>query len=113
MIREVNLLGNHRPVMFGRSLFPQDFLTGKYRYIFAYLFHRPLGELLFKIKGIERQELQIARILPHHLEYQQATKHLKSPLPPCLWARRSILTLPAGKVMVMDVLFPELIQQHV
>lgn len=83
-LREIVLLGNNRPWLLGRTVIPQETLTGPDRALVD-LGTLPLGRYLFSSGKLTRDFIHIGR--------QDA-----------LWARRSRLRL-AGKPLLLTELF--------
>lgn len=85
IIREVELIGNNCPVVFARSIIPKTKDTAKILAIGA----KPLGEILFNDKKIQRGDLEISKNLS-------------------LFARRSIFKIKDTKILVMEIFLEKL-----
>ena len=85
IIREVELIGNNCPVIFARSIIPETKDTAKILAIGA----KPLGEILFNDKKIQRGNLEISQNLT-------------------LFARRSIFKIKDTKILVMEIFLEKL-----
>jgi len=108
-IREVLLLADGRPVVFGRSLLPRGGSRGTWR-----LFHRrgsrPLGEDLFNNPRIRRTKLRSTCLDCRDARYHcvQSAAAL-SGAPGQLWARRSLFVLDKRPLMVSEVFLPAIL----
>jgi chorismate lyase len=96
LIREVELLGQGKPWVYARSVFPVGTLSGPQRQLKG-VGSRSLGSLLFSDPTMQREPLQIAQL------------RLQGGAP--LWARRSVFRLAGKPLLVCEVFLPEL--QHV
>ncbi|MDD5036219.1 MAG: chorismate lyase, partial [Methylococcaceae bacterium] len=63
LVREVVLHCEGRPLVLARTVIPPRTLRGRHRGL-AHLGERPLGEVLFALRGLQRQSLELARIEP-------------------------------------------------
>lgn len=107
-VREVLLLADGCPVVFGRSILPRGHARGAW-----HLFHgigaRPLGAALFADPAIRRGPLLSARLdrrdKRYHLAIAAAGLQGAS-APPTLWARRSLFRLRERSLMVSEVFLP-------
>ncbi|KEA62421.1 Chorismate--pyruvate lyase [Marinobacterium lacunae] len=94
LIREVLLCGNGVPWVYARTVIPVDTLRGRHRTL-KMIGSRSLGSLLFKDPGMQRDPLQIARVLDD-------SGHR-------YWARRSIFHLDRKPLLVCEVFLPPLL----
>ncbi len=109
-VREVLLLADGRPVVFGRSLLPRRNVRGAWN-----LFHgmgaRPLGAALFADPAISRSPLTCKRFDARDARYHRARSalslHAASASLPCdLWARRSLFCRHDRALMVSEFFLP-------
>lgn len=110
-VREVLLLADGRPVVFGRSLLPRRDVRGAWN-----LFHgmgaRPLGEALFADPAIRRSPLSCRRFDARDARYHRARSALLAwpdgagALPRELWARRSLFRLHGRALLVSEFFLP-------
>jgi chorismate--pyruvate lyase len=107
LIREVLLMGDHKPVVFAHSVLPRTSLRGAWNGL-GRLGNKPLGATLFANPKVKRTPLSYKKLTPSHVLYQQATQHL-SQKPSYLWARRSIFSLNCASIMVTEVFLPQLL----
>ncbi len=97
LIREVELRCHGQPVVFARSVFPVEALTGSLRHL-RQLNNESLGSLLFANPAMRRTPFEVAAIdgdsnyLPAHL-HQSA---------PC-WGRRSRFSINGKSLLVSEV----------
>lgn len=97
LIREVALLISDQAVVFARSVFPHDSLTGSLAHL-RKLQNKPLGAILFKHPGMHRSPFELAQIAGN-----------SSYLPPSLhqagaaWGRRSRFVIEGKALMVSEV----------
>ncbi|MEH6471388.1 MAG: chorismate lyase [Halopseudomonas sp.] len=96
LVREVRLIGVGQAWVHARSLIPATTLTGRHRKL-AYLGNRPLGEVLFKDRSMQRGAIETARV-PLYSSNSQA------------WARRSVFLLDQKPLLVSEVFLPRLLQ---
>lgn len=80
IVREVELMGEQKPVVFARSVIPKTTDTRKLLAIGA----RPLGEILFNDPTISRDQLEVGQ-------------HLGT------WARRSTFVVGTSKLLVSEI----------
>ena len=113
LIREVILFGNHQPWVFARSILPEQTLTGSLRCLRG-LDERPLGEILFANRRIQRGALEAARILPPHSHLSGVATWLSTAADPVdlsnadapLWGRRSVFALGRRRLLVAEWFLP-------
>ncbi len=85
IVREVELIGGNRPVVFARSVIPKTPDTEKILAIGS----KPLGEILFDDQSIKRGQLEVGEY--HHT-----------------WARRSTFTITNTKLLVSEIFLEHL-----
>lgn len=105
--REVGLYCGERCVVFAHSILPYSSLRGEWQ-VLGSLGARPLGAVLFSDPRVKRTALSYKKLSPSHPLYLKATIGLKS-TPKTLWARRSVFSLKAAKILVTEVFLPALI----
>ena len=96
LVREVRLLGCGQTWVHARSLIPATTLTGRHRKL-AHLGNRPLGEVLFSDPGMQRGDIETARV-PLYSADSRA------------WARRSVFMLDHKPLLVSEVFLPPLLR---
>ncbi len=106
MLREVTLRCAGEAWIFARTLIPATTLQGAGRRL-AYLGSRPLGEILFSDPDVIRDHMEVAKLLPDHVLFRSAVRDL-DPVPPCLWARRTLFHLERRPLLVNEVFLPDL-----
>ncbi len=104
LIRQVYLLVDGRVVVFARTVLPARLLNSHYRYL-ARLGGKPLGDVLFRDKSMQRSEVQLAQIVPEHEiftpEMQGSAESCASP-----WGRRSLFQLGGLPLLVSEIFVP-------
>lgn len=105
--REVGLYCGERCVVFAHSILPHSSLRGEWR-VLGSLGARPLGAVLFADPRVKRTALSYKKLSPSHPLFLKATIGLKN-TPKTLWARRSVFSLKAAKILVTEVFLPALI----
>lgn len=113
-VREVLLLADDRPVVFGRSLLPLRNVRGAWN-----LFHgmgaRPLGAALFADPAISRSPLACKCFDARDARYHQARSALALHDPavsvPCaVWARRSLFRRHGRALLVSEFFLPDIFE---
>ncbi|GAB6040427.1 chorismate--pyruvate lyase family protein [Endothiovibrio diazotrophicus] len=104
LVREVLLTCDGAPQVFARTVIPDATLGGKRRRL-AHLGERPLGEFLFRQRGMERDELELTRLTARHALFGLATAELRDP-PPEIWGRRSLFRLDHHPLLVAEFFLP-------
>ena len=105
-VREVLLIADGIPVVFGRSLLPRRGQRGVWR-LFHQMGNRPLGEDLFDNPAIRRQKLTSTCLDRRDARYHCARAAAGLPhIPNRLWARRSIFLLRESPLMISEVFLP-------
>lgn len=98
LVREVVLRGRGEPWVFARSLVPLTSLVGPLRQL-RHLRARPLGAFLFAQPGLEREPMEVSRILPEDTYVPESLQGDAR-----LWGRRSVFRL-AGKPLLVSEVF--------
>lgn len=102
VVREVQLLCAERPWVFARTLLPLANLGGAMQRL-TRLGTRPLGEVLFTARDVERRLVQVAQLHPTHSLFAAASDP-SADGPECLWGRRALFAL-AGKYLLVNEIF--------
>jgi chorismate--pyruvate lyase len=107
LVREVVLMGDGRPLVFGHSVARMRDLRGAWRSLRG-LGSRPLAEALYGDPMIRREALEYSRLDERHPLYRRVRAAL-GPLPRLLWARRSLFRQRGAPLMVSEVFLPEVL----
>jgi len=108
MVREVELRCAEVPWVFARTLIPVRSLRGAARQL-VHLGDKPLGAVLFSMRGIRRDRIEVAHLLPTHALFVAATSNLQT-LPEDLWARRTRFFFSGRPLLVNEIFLPALEQ---
>lgn len=103
-VREVLLQQNDTPLVFAHSITPRNALYGGF-HLLSRIGSLPLGALLFANPTITRSPLAWCQIDHRHLLWQKAHA-VTGPLPPRLWARRSVFFSGRDCLLVTEVFLP-------
>ncbi|MEH6608238.1 MAG: chorismate lyase [Halioglobus sp.] len=101
LIREVILELGSKPVVYARSVFPVDSISGALRHL-RQLQNRSLGSILFKHPGMRRSPFELAQ-LPGNSAYLPTNLHQ----PKAIWARRSRFDINHKPLLVSEVFLPD------
>lgn len=109
-VREVLLLADGKPVVFGRSLLPRHNARGAW-HLFHDMDSRPLGSVLFTDPAISRSPLACMRFDARDARHRRACSTLAlhdgtRARPRQLWARRSLFRLRGRALMVSEFFLP-------
>lgn len=107
--REVFLHANGQAVVFAHSTCAMQHLHGAWAALGG-LGNKPLGAMLFNHPLTERRPLRFKALRPHHPLYQSASA--AGPMPPTLWARRSLFYLHGAALLVTEVFLPGTLKLH-
>ena len=107
LIREVELLGGGKPVVFAHSVLPRASLRGAWLGL-GRIGNKPLGGALFADPKVERTPLSYKKLYRQHVLYQHAVRDLAEK-PACLWARRSVFRLNCAAILVTEIFLPEVL----
>ena len=111
-VREVLLLADDRPVVFARTLFAERSRRGPWRLLTG-LGARPLGEILFTQRRIQRGRLTVCALDRRDARYHRAHAALgrvgMTTTEGRLWARRSEFSLRGHGLLVTEVFFPAIL----
>lgn len=108
LVREVVLMGDGRPLVFGHSVVARGYLRGPWRSV-RFLGSRPLAEALYLDPTIRREALAFCRLDRRHPLYRRICKDLGA-MPPTLWARRSLFRRQGAPLMVTEVFLPDIVR---
>lgn len=100
-IREVTLSCRGVPCVYARTVIPRATLRGRYR-LLERLGNRPLGELLFSMRGMKRGPMRIARLGNDALLNRLAGRGGRSAAAP-RWGRRSLFLLGGRPLIVYEI----------
>lgn len=106
LVRQVRLLRGAEPLVYARTIMPEDTLRGARRR-FAHLGNRPLGERLFADHRITRGDMEIARLEPGHALHALAGAG-RAPL----WGRRSVFVIEGHPMLVNEIFLPAILGQR-
>ncbi|MDR0771142.1 MAG: chorismate lyase [Burkholderiales bacterium] len=107
LMREVSLVCDGRPLVFGHSILlsrKSGFLARSLKQIG----NRSLGSLLFTCPDIRRGSLYFKRIDRQHALYAKSVAALGNEPASSFWARRSVFSLRSEQVCVTEVFSPQL-----
>lgn len=107
LVREVILYCKNIPWMYGRSVFPITIFTGKTKYLFKSLNERPLGELLFNEKSLQRGQFEYCLLNSRDTKYPLLKYYNFNQ--ENLWARRSIFFLQDSSLLLTEVFLPQML----
>lgn len=105
-VREVRLLCGDQAWVFARTLIPAATLRGRGRGL-QQLGERPLGEVLFNSRLVQRSAVEVAKISARQHLYQRAVA-AELTRPTQLWARRSRFYLNQQPLLVCEIFLPHL-----
>lgn len=97
LIREVSLELAGKPVVYARSVFPVDSISGGLRHL-RQLKNRSLGSILFRYSGMRRSPFELA-LLSGRSTYLPANLHQGQQV----WARRSRFDVNRKPLLVSEV----------
>lgn len=102
--REVLLMDGTTPLVFAHSITLRAALRGGFK-LFGRIGSRPLGESLFADPTITRSPLAWCRVDRSHPLWIKANA-AAGPLPPRLWARRSLFHAGRDRLLVTELFLP-------
>jgi chorismate--pyruvate lyase len=108
LAREVLLVCDGSPTVFAHSVIDAAALRGRWRWL-AGLGSRPLGEALFRDPQVRRGPLRFRQLRAPDRRYMGAAAALSArglPVPPSLWARRSVFSAGGRQLLVTEVFLP-------
>lgn len=105
LIRQVQLLCGEQPWVYARTIMPVSSLCGRLQRL-AHLGTRPLGGMLFADPGMERGDVELARLGAGQAMHAAATFHL-APRPAEIWGRRTVFRLADKPLLVSEIFLPE------
>ncbi|MDR0247720.1 MAG: chorismate lyase [Burkholderiales bacterium] len=107
MVREVSLVCDERPLVFGHSVL-MTWKQGPLAQLLKKTGDRSLGAALFACPEIQRGALYFKRIDRQHALYAKSTAALGDESPSFFWARRSVFSLRFERVCVTEVFSSQL-----
>ncbi|MEJ1353780.1 MAG: chorismate lyase [Candidatus Sedimenticola sp. (ex Thyasira tokunagai)] len=105
VVREVELLCDGVPWVFARTLIPASSLTGAARQL-TRLGERPLGEVLFTHRQMQRGVTEMARLTPRHRLFAEASGRLERRVE-SVWGRRTLFYLAGKPLLVNEIFLPD------
>jgi chorismate--pyruvate lyase len=109
LLRQVQLKCAQQVLVYARSIIPLQTLQGKHRRL-KYLGNKPLGGYLFANPGLEREQQQLATILPRDPLFDIALSDSTGDCD-CIWGRRSLFKIDGKSLLVSEFFLPSLIRQ--
>ncbi len=106
LVRDVELLCDHTPWVFARTLIPVSSLKGAAQRL-TQLGEKPLGAVLFSDPKVTRGATQVARLLPRQPLFETACHDL-SEKPDYLWGRRTLFYMGKRPILVNEIFLPTL-----
>jgi chorismate--pyruvate lyase len=104
LIREILISNADQPLIFARTIFPKQTLTGPQR-LLGHLGTRTLGSVLFKHPQLTRSDFEVAYIKPAQSWHRHIATH--HPIhEAALWARRSQFFIKQKPMLVTEVFLP-------
>lgn len=104
LVRQVRLLCGHHPLVFARSVIPSQTLRGTTRRL-ARLGNRPLADLLFTHRSVQRGEMEFTLLRPGHTLHGLTRQALSLGDEP-LWGRRSLFLFRQKALLVSEMFSP-------
>lgn len=102
-VREVSLYADDCPVVYARSVLPQESMRGAWR-VLSRIGNRPIGSILFSDPGIRRGQLVYKKLdVRHPLSHILVRNET-------LWARRSVFVRGRMPLLVNEVFMPEILR---
>lgn len=102
LIREVLLSDGNTPLVLARTIIPPRVLHGEHCAL-AKLGNRPLGEVLFALRGLRRTHLEYAHLAPAEwLSGVAVDYQLAGPV----WGRRSLYEVDRVSLLVCEFFLP-------
>lgn len=105
LVREVVLMGKGESWVFARSLLPLSSLRGRLRQL-RQLNTRPLGGFLFRQPDLEREPMEISRLMPGQRYVPSSLQRGET-----LWGRRSVFRLEGRPLLVSEVFLPAFVER--
>lgn len=107
-MREVHLLCGDTPWVYARTVMPVSALRGRQRRL-SRLGNKPLGAALFADPGLQRGEVQVARIGREEALFGRALAAPPAEID-AIWGRRSVFRLRGSALLVSEIFLPALLQ---
>jgi chorismate--pyruvate lyase len=108
LVRQVQLRCDERAWVYARTVIPRTTLSGRQRRL-AYLGARPLGAALFADPTMQRDAVEVVRLVPGGRLFALAAQGLGLP-PAELWGRRSVFRLAGKPLLVSEIFLPDIAQ---
>ena len=105
-IRQVKLLCDGVPWVFARTVIPRPTVQGPQGRL-IHLGNKPLGEVLFADKTMQRGEVELACIRPGQHLYELAVSE-QAVAPSSIWGRRSVFYLSSKPLLVSEIFLPSI-----
>ena len=105
LVREVLLHWRGKPLVLARSVIPPRTLRGIHCGM-AHLGERPLGELLFAYRGLQRSHLEVARAIHTHWKPPVAREFS---INSTVWGRRSLYQVDQVSLTVCEFFLPSVL----
>jgi chorismate--pyruvate lyase len=105
-MREVYLCCGDTPWVYACTVMPQSLLAAADRCWLHELGSRALGDALTARGGIRRSQLAVAKADSRHSLFRAAVADLSHP-PETLWARRSVVAVENGSLLIRECFLPE------
>ena len=107
--REVLIESEGTPLVFARTVFPAQTLTGKEKML-GKLGTRSLGSVLFNKPNLQRSEFEFTCLQPYMKLYQRMSQYTKMDNL-SLWARCSLFFIQHKSLLLTEVFLPQLIEK--
>lgn len=108
LIREIFMICDGEPWLYGRTVIPWTSLNGVTKRIKT-LGETPIGHLLFSRVNRQRTSFDFAQLSPKHTLCQTAVQGLNIQ-PEDLWARRCIFTINGNNLSLTEVFLPPMVE---
>jgi chorismate--pyruvate lyase len=105
-MREVYLCCGDTPWVYACTVMPQSLLAAANRHWLHELGSHALGDALTARGGIRRSQLAVAKVDSRHSLFHAAVADLSHP-PEALWARRSVVAVENGSLLIRECFLPE------
>ena len=104
LVRQVLLCCGDKPLIYARTVIPAATARGAQRR-YANMGNRPLGAMLFADRTMQREAVQVAKLLKSHVANQYVNCDED------VWGRRSVFRVSGKPILVSEYFLPELIKQ--
>ena len=106
LVREVVLFSGNTPLILARTIIPRATLMVTHGNL-AKLGTRPLGEILFSSRSLERQWLGVSHLLPDNWKLSQSPVLVDQPL----WGRLTRYSIKKQPMLVSEFFLPSLVEK--